>query len=69
VVLHNIYNAREREQAMGEIARVLEPGGHAAIFDVRHAYARFLERHGFTIVKKWTTMPFGHSVIARGGTK
>lgn len=65
LALHNIYNAREREQALGEIARVLKPGGHAAIFDVRHAYARFFERNGFTIVKKWTTMLFGRSVVAR----
>ena len=65
LALHNIYNAREREQALGEIARVLKPGGHAAIFDVRHAYTRFFERNGFTIVKKWTTMLFGRSVVAR----
>jgi len=37
LALHNIYNATEREQALGEIARVLKPGGHAAIFDVRHS--------------------------------
>src|SRR6478735_9422765 len=61
LALHNIYNAREREQALGEIARVLRPGGHAAIFDVRHAYARFFERNGFTIVRKWPTMLFGRS--------
>jgi len=47
------------------MARVLKPGGHAAIFDVRHAYAWFFERNGFTIVKKWTTMLFGRSVVAR----
>jgi len=65
LALHNIYNATEREQALGEIARVLKPGGHAAIFDVRHSYVRFFERNGFTIVKKWTTMLFGRSVVAR----
>ena len=65
LALHNIYNAREREQALGEIARVLKPGGHAAIFDVRHGYARFFEHNGFTIVKKWPTMLFGRSVVAR----
>ena len=65
MALHNIYDAREREQALGEIARVLKPGGHAAIFDVRHSYAGFFERNGFTIVKKWTTMVFGRSVVAR----
>jgi len=65
LVLHNIYNASEREQALGEIARVQKPGGHAAIFDVRHAYDRFFERNGFTIVKTWTAMLFGRSVVAR----
>jgi len=65
LALHNIYNAKEREQALGEIARVLKPGGHAAIFDVRHAYGGFFEHNGFTIVKKWTTMLFGRSVVAR----
>jgi len=65
LALHNIYNAKEREQALAEIARVLKPGGHAAIFDVRHGYAPFFERHGFTIMKKWMTMIFGHSVVAR----
>jgi ubiquinone/menaquinone biosynthesis C-methylase UbiE len=65
LALHNIYNAKEREQALGEIARVLKPGGHVAIFDVRHSYAGFFERNGFTIVKKWTTMLFGRSVVAR----
>jgi ubiquinone/menaquinone biosynthesis C-methylase UbiE len=65
LALHNIYNRKEREHALGEIARVLKPGGHAAIFDVRHGYASFFARNGFTIVKKWTTLPFGRSVVAR----
>jgi len=65
LALHNIYNAKEREQALAEIARVLKPGGHAAIFDVRHGYAPFFERNGVTIMKKWMTMIFGRSVVAR----
>lgn len=67
LALHNIDNAKEREQALGEIARVLKPGGHAAIFDIRHAYATFFERNGFTIVKKWMAILFvlTRSVIAR----
>ena len=58
---------RSASRALGEIARVLKPGGHAAILDIRHSYARFFERHGFTIVKKWITMLFvlTHSVVAR----
>lgn len=67
LALHNIDNAKEREQALGEIARVLKSGGHAAIFDIRHAYATFFERNGFTIVKKWMTILFvlTRSVVAR----
>jgi ubiquinone/menaquinone biosynthesis C-methylase UbiE len=65
LALHNIYNAKEREQALAEIARVLKPGGHAAIFDIRHSYAPFFKRNEFTIVKKWMTMIFGRSVVAR----
>ena len=56
---------RSASSALGEIARVLKPGGHAAIFDVRHSYVSFFERNGFTIVKKWTTMLFGRSVVAQ----
>ena len=65
LALHNIYNAEEREQALAEIARVLKPGGHAAIFDVRHGYAPFFERNGFTIMKKWMTMIFGRTTRLR----
>src|SRR5262245_47791798 len=65
LALHNIYDRKEREQALAEIARVLKPGGHAAIFDVRHSYVGFFERNGFTIMKKWMTMIFGRSVVAR----
>ena len=34
--IHNIYNARERADAIREIARVLKPGGRAVIADIRH---------------------------------
>jgi ubiquinone/menaquinone biosynthesis C-methylase UbiE len=56
--LHNIYDKKEREQALAEIARVLKPGGHTAIMDVRHSYAPFFAQQGFTIVKTWRTLLF-----------
>lgn len=67
--LHNIYERQEREQAVREIARVLKPGGHALIVDIKHTdeYARIfresglsnVERHGpsflFVIPTHWLT--------------
>jgi ubiquinone/menaquinone biosynthesis C-methylase UbiE len=35
--LHNLYQADQRRQAVCEIARVLKPGGHAVISDIRHS--------------------------------
>ena len=58
LAIHNIYNKAEREQALGEIARVTKRGGHVGIIDIRHAYAPFFAQHGFTIVKKWMTPLF-----------
>ena len=55
--LHNIYNASERAQALGEIARVTKRGGYAGIMDIRHNYAPAFERNGYAIVKKmWSPM-------------
>jgi arsenite methyltransferase len=34
--IHNLYKARDRAQAIAEIARVLKPGGQALIEDIRH---------------------------------
>ena len=34
--IHNIYSAAERAKAIREVARVLKPGGHAIIEDIRY---------------------------------
>jgi len=34
--IHNLYTATDRAQAIGQIARVLKPGGQALIDDIRH---------------------------------
>jgi ubiquinone/menaquinone biosynthesis C-methylase UbiE len=52
-VLHNIYSRAERRRAVGEIARVLKPGGRLLIADIRHTreYERVLRDHGWTEIK------------------
>lgn len=46
--IHNLYEARDREKAIGEIARVLAPGGTALIDDIRHGreYTAAFESRG-----------------------
>jgi arsenite methyltransferase len=53
-VLHNIYNAAERDTAVREIARVLKPGGQVHIGDVRHTgrYVRVLQQSGLEAVRR-----------------
>ncbi|HVS37597.1 MAG TPA: class I SAM-dependent methyltransferase [Gemmataceae bacterium] len=53
-VLHNIYNAAHRQQAVREIARVLKAGGRVALLDIVHTgeYAKVLTECGLTDVRR-----------------
>lgn len=52
--LHNIEPAPERSRAIAEICRVLKPGGHAALIDIRHTrdYARQLLQLGLVDIRR-----------------
>ena len=52
--LHNIYDKGEREEALGEIVRVLRPGGVALISDYKltREYAKKLKAMGLTVERK-----------------
>lgn len=54
LVFHNIAGSNAREQAIEEVARVLRPGGRAAILDLAHtaAYDRVLVRCGLATCRR-----------------
>lgn len=52
--IHNLYDSAARARAVGEIARVLKPGGRALIEDIRHLqeYAKVFSENGCTDVRR-----------------
>ncbi|HJQ98898.1 MAG TPA: class I SAM-dependent methyltransferase [Candidatus Polarisedimenticolaceae bacterium] len=69
-VIHNLYDARHREAAIREVARILKPGGRAVISDIRHhgEYRKTFEAAGCPDVRLldskaaslfWTLFTFG----------
>ena len=52
--IHNLYDAVDRQKAIGEIARVLKPGGRAVIDDIRHGaeYARVFADRGCAVTRR-----------------
>lgn len=71
LAIHNIGNARGREQALAEILRVLKPGGTALIVDIGHtaAYERYFAMQPGTFVERrglgWRFWFGGPHVAAR----
>ena len=51
LAIHNVEGAADRDKAIGEIARVLKPGGRVGILDIANVgrYANKLKESGFTI--------------------
>jgi SAM-dependent methyltransferase len=56
--LHNIYDMLTRQNAVGEIARVLKPGGVALISDYKKTgeYAARLRALGLTVERRWGSL-------------
>jgi ubiquinone/menaquinone biosynthesis C-methylase UbiE len=51
--LHNLYEQTDRAKALAEIVRVLKPGGHVVLVDIRHAseFAQVLSVAGLADVR------------------
>src|SRR5215468_11054133 len=59
--LHNIYDRNQRLGAVGEIVRVLKPGGRLALIDIRHTkeYAKALEQSQMLDIRRgWPSFIF-----------
>jgi SAM-dependent methyltransferase len=52
--IHNLHDATDRTRAIAEIARVLAPGGHAVIDDIRHVgdYEAEFQARGVTETRR-----------------
>src|SRR5262249_32693356 len=52
--IHNLYKTADRAEAIREIARVMKPGGHAIIEDIRHhrQYALTFAQNGCTDIRR-----------------
>jgi len=57
--VHNLYEEKDRAQAMREVARVLKPGGAAIIDDIRHygEYAKTLREAGCAVRRASSVVP------------
>ena len=71
--IHNVYDSSGRAHAIQEIARVLKPGGLAAVDDIRHfaEYIAVFQQNGCTPVRRLDSrvMSLGWSVVSFGSLR